>query len=75
MSNTGPGHIQMHVGHEHKGEVWTDILGWEQGEVEIDEEGNGQFNCPGTSVAIWVNKDAQGREKFPVNFDSDIYKK
>ncbi|THX97898.1 putative alpha-amylase [Aureobasidium pullulans] len=74
MSNTGPGEIQMHVGPEHKGEVWTDILGWEQGEVTIDEEGNGVFKCPGCSVAVWVNKDAEGRENFPVNFDSDIYK-
>jgi alpha-amylase len=74
MSNTGPGEIQMHVGPEHKGEVWTDVLGWEQGEVTIDEEGNGVFKCPGCSVAVWVNKDAEGREHFPVNFDSDIYK-
>lgn len=75
MSNTGPGQIKMHVGPEHKGEVWTDILGWEQGEVKIDEEGNGEFKCPGTSVAIWVNKDAKDRDIFPVKFDSDIYKK
>lgn len=74
MSNTGPGQIKMHVGPEHKGEVWTDVLGWEQGEVTIDEEGNGEFKCPGTSVAIWVKKDAEGRDQFPVNFDSDIYK-
>lgn len=74
MSNTGPGQKRMFVGHVHKGEVWTDILGWEQGEVKIDEEGYGLFPCPGTSVAIWVNKEAEGREKFPVNFDSDIYK-
>jgi len=74
MSNTGPGQIKMHVGVEHKGETWTDVLGWEQGDVKIDEEGNGEFNCPGTSVAIWVNQEANDREKFPVNFDSDIYK-
>ncbi len=23
---------------------------------------------------MWTNKDAEGREHFPVNFDSDIYK-
>ncbi|KAF1344965.1 putative alpha-amylase [Delphinella strobiligena] len=74
MSNTGPGQIKMHVGTEHKGEIWTDLLGWEQGEVKIDDEGNGEFKCPGISVAIWVNKEAQGRDQFPVNFDSDIYK-
>jgi alpha-amylase len=74
MSNTGPGVIQMHVGPEHEGEVWTDILGWEQGELIIDEQGNGVFKCPGCSVAVWVKKDAAGRDQFPVNFDSDIYK-
>lgn len=73
MSNADNGEIQMHVGPEHKGEVWTDVLGWEQGEVTIDEQGNGSFKCPGVSVAVWVKKDAQGRDKFPVNFKSDIY--
>lgn len=74
MSNTGPAEKQMHVGKEHKGEVWTDVLGWAQGEVTIDNEGNGKFQCPGTSVGIWVNKAAAGREKFENKFDDDIYK-
>ncbi|KAF2227045.1 putative alpha-amylase [Elsinoe ampelina] len=74
MSNADPGEIQMHVGPEHKGEVWTDILGWQQDQVTIDDEGNGVFKTPGVSVSIWVKKDAQHRDKFPVNFDSDIYK-
>ncbi|KAF2718737.1 glycoside hydrolase family 13 protein [Polychaeton citri CBS 116435] len=73
MSNTGPGSIRMAVGDEHKGEIWTDLLGWEQGEVIIDDEGYGEFKCPGISVAIWVNQEAEGRDRFPVNFDSDIY--
>jgi len=64
----------MHIGADHKGEVWTDVLGWEQGEVTIDDEGNGKFSCPGVSVAIWVNKEAEGRDKFPLKFDCDIYK-
>lgn len=73
MSNAGPGETRMAVGEEHKGECWTDVLGWEQGEVTIDDEGYGLFKCPGTSVAIWVKKDADGRDRFPVDFDSDIY--
>ncbi|KAK4493663.1 hypothetical protein PRZ48_014848 [Zasmidium cellare] len=73
MSNAGPGEIRMAVGEMHKGEVWTDVLEWEQGEVTIDDEGYGSFKCPGTSVAIWVKKDAAGRDRFPVNFDSEIY--
>lgn len=74
LSNVGPGEIRMAVGEEHKGEIWSDVLGWEQGEVEIDEEGFGTFKCPGTSVAIWVRKDADGRGRFPVEFDCDIYR-
>lgn len=75
MSNDGPGEIRMAVGEMHRGERWTDVLGWEEGEVEIDEEGYGVFKCPGVSVSVWVRKDAEGRERFPTNFDADIYKK
>ncbi|KAF2093973.1 thermostable alpha-amylase [Rhizodiscina lignyota] len=75
MSNADPGQKKMVVGKEHKGEIWTDVLGWETGEVEIDDEGCGLFPCPGVSVSIWVNKTADGRDRFPVNFDSDIYAK
>ncbi|KXT07729.1 hypothetical protein AC579_2438 [Pseudocercospora musae] len=74
MSNKGPGQIRMFVGEMHSGEVWTDILGWEQGEVTIGEDGFGGFKCPGVSVAIWVKKDAEGRDRFPVDFDDDIYR-
>jgi alpha-amylase len=75
MSNAGPGQIRMSVGEIHKGQKWTDVLGWEECEVEIDEEGYGLFKCPGTSVAIWVRSDAEGRESFPTEFDADIYGK
>lgn len=64
MSNAGPNEKKMYVGEGHKGEVWTDILGWEQSEVTIDEQGYGLFPCPGTSVAVWVNRVAEGRDKF-----------
>lgn len=64
MSNAGPGEKRMHVGEMHAGEKWTDVLGWEQGEVEIGEDGFGLFRCAGVSVSVWVNKDAEGREKF-----------
>jgi alpha-amylase len=75
MSNKGPGEIRMSVGIEHAGETWSDVLGWEEGEVKIDDEGYGVFKCPGTSVAVWVKSDAQGRDQFPTNFDADIYGK
>ncbi|KAF2442633.1 glycoside hydrolase family 13 protein [Karstenula rhodostoma CBS 690.94] len=73
MSNEGPGEIKMAVGDMHKGQIWTDVLGWEEGEVKIDEEGYGLFPCPGISVSVWVRKDAKGRDQFPVNLDSNIY--
>ncbi|KAF3940656.1 Alpha-amylase [Dactylella cylindrospora] len=62
LSNAEPGTKRMHVGGEHTGEVWTDVLGWAQGEVVIDQDGWGNFTCPAVSCAIWVNKDAPGRE-------------
>ena len=64
MSNAGPNEKTMYVGECHEGEVWTDVLGWEKAEVRIDEEGNGLFPCPGVSVAVWVNKEAEGRDRF-----------
>jgi alpha-amylase len=74
MSNAGPGEIRMCVGDMHKGQKWTDLLAWEKGEVVIDEEGFGVFKCPGLSLAIWVNQDAEGRARFPVDFDRNMYK-
>lgn len=74
MSNTGAAEKQMHVGREHKGEIWTDVLGWSQGGVTIDEAGNGMFPTSAASMAIFVNTNAAGREKFERKFDDDIYK-
>ncbi|KAM7206401.1 Glycoside hydrolase superfamily [Naviculisporaceae sp. PSN 640] len=64
MSNAGPGHKRMHVGEIHAGEVWTDLLQWERNEVVIGSDGFGVFTCGGCSVSIWVNKEAEGRERF-----------
>lgn len=72
MTNNGPAENQMCVGAEHRGETWVDLLGWEENEVKIDEDGNGLFPCPQTSVSIFVNQEAQERDRFPVNFDADI---
>ena len=62
----------MAVGDMHKGEIWTDVLGWEQKGVTIDDEGYGLFPCPGTSVSVYVNKEAEGRDRFG-QFDDKIY--
>ena len=64
MSNTGPGQIRMAVGDLHRGQTWTDVLGWETGKVVIDDDGYGVFPCSGTSVSVWVRKDAEGRDRF-----------
>jgi len=54
----------MHVGEMHAGEVSIDLLGWEKGEVVIGDDGFGNFICPGTSLSVWVNRDAEGRDRF-----------
>ena len=72
MSNAENGQIRMAVGDMHKGEIWTDVLGWQTDEVRIEDDGYGTFPCPGTSVSIWVRKDAEGRDEFG-KFNSDIY--
>lgn len=64
MSNAANGEIKMAVGGEHAGELWTDVLGWQMDEVTIGDDGFAVFPCPGTSVSIWVNKHADGRDRF-----------
>ena len=66
------GEVRMFVGELHTGKKWTDVLGWEQAEVEIGEDGFGVFTVGGCSVSVWVSQDAKGRDKFG-RFDSQIY--
>ncbi|KAF2756824.1 thermostable alpha-amylase [Pseudovirgaria hyperparasitica] len=73
MSTSGPGVKKMEVGVIHKEQVWTDILGWNNEEIVIDEKGHGIFRCAKQGVSIYVRQDAEGRERFPVNFDDNIY--
>ncbi|GAA6043444.1 hypothetical protein JCM8097_002860 [Rhodosporidiobolus ruineniae] len=60
----GEKRMQLPGGDKHKGEKWTDVLGWYQGEVEIEEDGWATFKCPAKSVSIWTKSDARGREAF-----------
>lgn len=69
----GQTQICMEVGRNHAGEVWTDTLGLESTAVVIDENGIGLFPCRKNSMACFVNKDAKGRKRFPVRFDSDFH--
>lgn len=64
ISNAGAGTKRMAVGIEHKGELWTDVLGWSQGEIQIGDDGFAEFRCGTCSVSVWVNKNAAGRDQF-----------
>ncbi|ODN77445.1 hypothetical protein L202_04623 [Cryptococcus amylolentus CBS 6039] len=59
-----PGSKRVEVGQEHKGEKWTDVLGWYQGEVVIGDDGWAEFFSPPQSISIWTKTDARGREEF-----------
>lgn len=64
MSNAGDGWKRMYVGLEHKGEVWTDVLGWSKHEAMVGDDGFAEFKCWGCSVSVYVRDGAEGREKF-----------
>ena len=63
--------MKMRIGRP--GEVWVDVLHLVKNEVIIDAKGYGNFPCGGMSVAVFVEKGADGTEKFPVRFDLDVY--
>jgi alpha-amylase len=63
---------RMNVGVQHAGEVWTDILGGSLEKVSIGHGGYGVFPCQKNSVAVYVFESAEGRERFPVNFEGNI---
>ena len=72
LSNAEMGEIRMFVGELHKGEVWTDVLGWQDREVHIGDDGFGVFSVGSCSVSIFVNSKAMGRDRFG-KFDDRIY--
>lgn len=53
---------RMRVGEHHAGERWTDLLEQVWGEVVIDKTGYGTFPVGPRGVAVWVNKEADGRQ-------------
>lgn len=57
------------------GEVYVDVIGdtGERAEVTIDQDGCGVFPCRGRSVGVFVRKDADGVERFPVDFAWSVY--
>lgn len=72
MSNAEMGELRMFVGEVHKGEVWTDVLGWQDREVRVGDDGFGVFSVGSCSVSVFVNKAAQGRDRFG-KFNDKIY--
>ncbi|EIW72207.1 alpha-amylase [Tremella mesenterica] len=58
------GSKKCEVGEDHKGEKWTDALGWYQGEVIVGDDGWAEFHCPPESISIWTKVDAKGRDEF-----------
>jgi len=50
----------MAVGIEHKGEVWTDVLGWAPKEVTIGDDGFGEFDW---YVFLWKCQNESCDEK------------
>ena len=60
----------MFIGEGHGGEVWTEVpisgsgRGGGEEEVVIDRWGNGWFEVRSVGVAVWVNREAEGRSVF-----------
>lgn len=63
-NGTEEGRKRVEVGEDHKGEKWSDVLGWTQGEVTVGDDGWAEFTCPAESIAVWTKTDARGREFF-----------
>ncbi|EME47027.1 glycoside hydrolase family 13 protein [Dothistroma septosporum NZE10] len=57
------------------GEKWIDVLSEREGRPEaiIDENGLGVFSCRGRTVSVYVHEHCQGVDKFPVEWDHDVY--
>lgn len=64
MTNGTNAFKKMEVGKEHAGEVWTDVLGWHEGEVTIGEDGWAEFACSDASISIYADVKARHREEF-----------
>ena len=47
----------MKVGVKFKRKIFIDILGKRNEEVQINEEGFGEFFCEAASVSVWIIKE------------------
>lgn len=64
---------RMNVGAQHAGETWTDVLGSSLERIAIAHGGYGIFPCRKNGVAVYVCESAEGRDRFPVNFEPNIH--
>ena len=53
MTNGEEGFKQMDIGSQFAGKTFVDLLGKRSEEVEIDENGVGEFLCAAGSVSVW----------------------
>ncbi|EPQ26108.1 uncharacterized protein PFL1_06316 [Pseudozyma flocculosa PF-1] len=60
----GEGTKWMEVGKGHAGRKFVDVIGWYQGQVEINQDGWAEFKCHPRSVAVWVPEDSDKRQFF-----------
>lgn len=42
------------IGIQHRGGIWIDVLGNSQEDIEIDEDGYGNFRAKEKSLSVWV---------------------
>lgn len=56
LSNGDNGHKNMEMGKRYAGKKFTDILGKNSSEVEINNDGWGNFFAPAGSVSVWIEK-------------------
>lgn len=56
MSNQQGGIKQMHVGKEYAGCQFYDYLGHISGDIQIDQNGNGQFQTADKNVSVYIKR-------------------
>lgn len=60
MSNGEAGDKSVALGDDFSGTRWRDFLGNGSETVVCDDQGTGQFTCPGGSLSVWVPEEAAG---------------
>jgi alpha-amylase len=56
ISNSEAGFKSMEIGQRYAGKTFVDLLGKNDGEVQIDENGWGTFLVSPASVSVWIEK-------------------